>query len=69
MDDEEMFDLDNISEIFNNGFFCNIESQFPLDFDASQLGFIGVDQCENPLDLTHSCKIQMTSCKAPSEVN
>ena len=55
MDDEEMFDLDNISKLFNDGFFHDIESQFPLDFDAGQSGFIGVNywpmqQLQNPND-------------------
>jgi hypothetical protein len=59
---DEMFDLDDIPKLFNDDFFSNIKSLFGFDFDAGQLGFLGVDQCGKPSDLTHSCKIQKTSC-------
>jgi hypothetical protein len=58
---DEMFDLDDISE-FNDDFFCNVKLLFEFDFNVGQLGFLGVDQSKKPLDITHSCKIQMTSC-------
>jgi hypothetical protein len=45
---DEMFDLDDIPELFNDDFFSNIKLLFEFDFDVGQLGFLGVDQRGKP---------------------
>jgi hypothetical protein len=53
MDEDGIFDLDDIPEHFNDDFFSSIESLFTFDFDAGHLGFLGDDQCgqlQNPND-------------------
>ncbi|KAE8056252.1 hypothetical protein FH972_013040 [Carpinus fangiana] len=60
--EDEIFDLDDIPEHFDDDFFSSIESLFNFDFDAGHLGFLGDDQCGKPSDLTDSWKIQMTRC-------
>jgi EREBP-like factor len=60
--EDEIFDLDDIPEHFDDDFFSSIESLFNFDSDAGHLGFLGDDQCGKPSNLTDSWKIQMTSC-------
>lgn len=57
---DEMFDLDDdLPDLFNAEFLSNIE--LDLDFDPSQLGFLDVDQCSKPSDISHNCKTHMIS--------
>jgi hypothetical protein len=53
MDEDGIFDLDDIPGHFDDDFFSSIESLFTFDFDAGHLGFLGDDQCgqlQNPND-------------------
>jgi hypothetical protein len=53
MDEDGIFDLDDIPRHFNDDLFSSIESLFTFDFDSGHLGFLGNDQCgrlENPND-------------------
>jgi hypothetical protein len=60
--EDEIFNLDDIPEHFDDDFISSIESIFNFDFDAGNLGFLGDDQCGKPSDLTDSWKFQMPSC-------
>jgi hypothetical protein len=53
MDEDGIFDLDDIPRHFNDDCFSGIESLFTFDFDSGHLGFLGDDQCgqlQNPND-------------------
>jgi hypothetical protein len=53
MDEDEIFDLEDIPEHFDDDFFSSIESLFIFDFAVGHLGFLGDDQCgqlQNPND-------------------
>jgi hypothetical protein len=60
--EDEIFNLDDIPEHFDDDFISSIESIFNFDFDAGNLGFLGDDQCGKPSDLTDGWKFQMPSC-------
>jgi hypothetical protein len=62
MDEDGIFDLDDLPKLSDDHFFSNVESLFKFDFDGGHLGFLGEDQCGKALDCTDSCKIQTSSC-------